>query len=47
MNEPIEYINTITKAIVERVNPEKVILFGSYAYGTPSKDSDIERFFCS
>ena len=42
MNEPFEYINTITKAIVERVNPEKVILFGSYAYGTPSKESDID-----
>ena len=42
MTEPLEYINSLTKAIVEKVNPEKVILFGSYAYGTPNKDSDID-----
>ena len=24
--------------------PEKIILFGSYAYGTPNKDSDIDLF---
>ncbi len=23
-------------------NPEKIILFGSYAYGTPDKDSDLD-----
>lgn len=31
--------------LIERLkplNPEKVILFGSYAYGEPSKDSDID-----
>jgi len=26
------------------VEPEKVILFGSYAYGTPSQDSDIDLY---
>jgi predicted nucleotidyltransferase len=26
------------------VDPEKVILFGSYAYGTPSQDSDIDLY---
>jgi predicted nucleotidyltransferase len=33
--------------IVERLkplNPDKVILFGSYAYGTPNEDSDIDLF---
>jgi len=24
------------------MNPEKVILFGSYAYGTPNNDSDLD-----
>ena len=31
--------------IVERLkslNPEKIILFGSYAYGNPTKDSDLD-----
>ena len=26
------------------LNPYKVILFGSYAYGTPNKDSDIDLY---
>jgi len=33
--------------IVERLkplNPQKIILFGSYAYGTPHKDSDIDLY---
>ncbi len=35
----------IKSEIVERLkplNPEKIILFGSYAYGTPNKDSDLD-----
>jgi predicted nucleotidyltransferase len=34
----------ITKQIVEKCDPEKVILFGSYAYGNPHNDSDIDLF---
>ena len=30
------------RVLVERFRPLKVILFGSYAYGTPSKDSDFD-----
>lgn len=33
------------KQLIERLkplNPEKVILFGSYAYGLPHRDSDID-----
>lgn len=30
------------RAIVERVHPVKVILFGSYAYGQPSEHSDFD-----
>ncbi len=28
--------------IVSELNPEKIILFGSYAYGTPTPDSDVD-----
>lgn len=30
------------QVIVERFHPERVILFGSYAYGEPSADSDVD-----
>lgn len=35
-------IRRITKKIANRYKPEKIILFGSYAYGKPRKDSDID-----
>lgn len=28
--------------IVEELNPEKIILFGSYAYGSPNPHSDVD-----
>lgn len=28
--------------IVQELNPEKIILFGSYAYGTPNPHSDVD-----
>jgi uncharacterized protein len=28
--------------IVQQFHPQKVILFGSYAYGTPTDDSDVD-----
>ncbi|NJD51670.1 MAG: nucleotidyltransferase domain-containing protein [Candidatus Methanoperedens sp.] len=28
----------------ERFNPEKIILFGSYAWGKPDRDSDLDLF---
>ncbi len=40
-------METIKNEIVERLaplGPEKIILFGSYAYGSPRKDSDIDLF---
>lgn len=30
------------QTIVEKVHPEKIILFGSYAYGTPTEHSDFD-----
>lgn len=39
-----ETIARIGERIVEEYEPQKVILFGSHAYGEPSKDSDIDLF---
>lgn len=30
------------KRIVSELNPEKIILFGSYAHGNPTPDSDVD-----
>jgi predicted nucleotidyltransferase len=35
-------IEEIVKRIVDNYKPEKIILFGSYAHGIPSKDSDLD-----
>ena len=35
-------LQEIVDRIVEAVNPEKIILFGSYAYGHPTRDSDLD-----
>jgi len=37
-------INEITDRIVKTCQPEKVILFGSYAWGQPTPDSDLDLF---
>ncbi len=37
-----ELIQEIKNRIVSGVHPEMIILFGSYAYGTPTKDSDLD-----
>jgi uncharacterized protein len=35
-------IKNFTDSIVQFFNPEKIILFGSYAYGTPNENSDVD-----
>lgn len=35
-------INEIIKRVVDNYHPDKIILFGSYACGKPTKDSDID-----
>lgn len=35
-------INIQARIIAEEFNPEKIILFGSYAYGKPTPDSDAD-----
>jgi predicted nucleotidyltransferase len=37
-----EILAEITRRIVAALDPEKVILFGSYAYGAPHADSDVD-----
>ena len=37
-----EQIISVVGKIVENINPEKIILFGSYADGKPNEDSDID-----
>ncbi|MDR0390133.1 MAG: nucleotidyltransferase domain-containing protein [Spirochaetaceae bacterium] len=37
-------LEVITKAIIENVPVEEIYLFGSYAYGTPTEDSDIDLY---
>jgi uncharacterized protein len=38
----LDDIREIVQQIAERFRPQKVILFGSYAQGTPTKDSDVD-----
>ena len=37
-----ETIQTVVDDIVREFTPLQVILFGSYAYGTPTEDSDVD-----
>ena len=37
-----EPLGRVVRQIVERWHPERVILFGSHAYGTPTVDSDAD-----
>jgi uncharacterized protein len=38
----LETIKHLAEVIAKRYKPEKIILFGSYAYGRPGKASDID-----
>ena len=37
-----EIIKKIAQEIADHFHPQKVILFGSHAYGTPTEDSDVD-----
>jgi uncharacterized protein len=39
---PRAAIRKYVRQVVERFSPEKVILFGSHAYGTPDAGSDVD-----
>lgn len=38
-------IKKVVNQAVNKINPLKVILFGSYAYGKPNRDSDVDLLF--
>ncbi len=39
---PRAVIRDYARQIAEKFHPERIILFGSYAYGKPHKDSDVD-----
>jgi predicted nucleotidyltransferase len=39
---PLAAIRRFARQIAQRFRPEKIILFGSYAYGTPHAESDVD-----
>jgi len=39
---PMRLIRRFARDVAERFQPEKIILFGSYAYGQPHADSDVD-----
>jgi len=39
-----EMVTKIAKQIKLRFQPQKIVLFGSYAWGKPTEDSDIDLF---
>jgi predicted nucleotidyltransferase len=41
-NIPLSAIKRFARQIAEKFRPEKIILFGSYAYGTPHEESDVD-----
>jgi predicted nucleotidyltransferase len=41
-NVPLAAIRRFARRIAERFHPEKIILFGSYAYGQPHEETDVD-----
>ena len=39
---PMRVIHRYARAIAEEFKPDKIILFGSYAWGRPNADSDVD-----
>src|SRR5947209_2495846 len=39
---PMRVIRRFAREVAEQFHPDKIILFGSYAYGTPHDDSDVD-----
>ncbi|HKR02517.1 MAG TPA: nucleotidyltransferase domain-containing protein [Pyrinomonadaceae bacterium] len=38
----MDKIRLLSEGIAREFQPERIILFGSYAYGTPGADSDVD-----
>src|SRR5262245_41834553 len=39
---PMRVIRRFARQVTEKFQPDKIVLFGSYAYGTPHEDSDVD-----
>ena len=39
---PMAAIRKYARQVAEQFKPDKIILFGSHAYGTPNEDSDVD-----
>lgn len=39
---PMPAIDAVVRQVADKFQPEKVILFGSYAYGSPTPESDVD-----
>jgi predicted nucleotidyltransferase len=39
---PMRVIRRFARDVAEKFHPDKIILFGSQAYGTPHEDSDVD-----
>src|SRR6478672_4929687 len=39
---PMRVVRGFARRVAERFHPDKIILFGSHAYGTPHEDSDVD-----
>jgi predicted nucleotidyltransferase len=39
---PKEILDEMTRRLVENLRPERIILFGSHAWGEPDEDSDVD-----
>ena len=39
---PLSAIQRLAREIADKFQPDKIILFGSYAYGKPHQDSDVD-----
>src|SRR5438552_16334313 len=39
---PLRLIRRFARQVAARFQPDQIILFGSYAYGTPHADSDVD-----
>jgi predicted nucleotidyltransferase len=44
INEIKDDLEILKEIILEKIPTEQIWLFGSYAYGTPNKDSDIDIY---
>src|ERR1043166_2915107 len=42
ISQKADALEPYLRAIVQKVHPEKIILFGSYAYGQPTEHSDFD-----